>query len=72
MMPNQIRFRPSCSATGSISGSTISMIDDESMTVPSSRISTMYSSRKMPTPKPMAAIQPTRACGVPLIASMRV
>ncbi|MCY1558894.1 hypothetical protein D9M68_958690 [compost metagenome] len=33
--PNQIRFMPNCSAIGSISGSTISRMDDESITVPS-------------------------------------
>ena len=33
--PNQIRFRPSCSAIGSISGSMMSRMEDESMMVPS-------------------------------------
>mgnify|MGYP003579909296 CR=1 FL=1 len=53
-------------------GSTISMMELESMMVPSGRISSTYSSRNAPTPRPPAAIHSTIACGVPLMASMRV
>ena len=70
--PNHTRFMPNFSAIGNISGNTISMIEEESMMVPSAMMIATYSARKAPGPSPARAIDSTSSCGMPDIASIRV